>query len=79
MAGIGGGPGVPSSVAPPIDPALNCDSRYMSLTMGAIPASAALATSAALPFGLCVHPLAKVPNMNALSELSGCLVVFDCV
>lgn len=57
----GTGPSAPGPVvaAAPIDPSLNCEAQYMQMTMGAIPSSATMANSSALPFGLCVHPLAK--------------------
>lgn len=42
-----------------VDDSLQCLPTYMSFTMGAMPASAALATKSALPFGVCVQPLAE--------------------
>jgi protein transport protein SEC24 len=58
----GGGPmmggGAPAPVAE-VNEQYQCRPAYMALTVGAMPANAGMVKRAALPFGLCVHPLAE--------------------
>lgn len=62
-SGAPGAPGHFSAAAPPIDQKLQCNSKYMQLTVGAIPTTPSLATSSGLPMGLCIHPLAQDPDL----------------
>ena len=60
--GMGGGmSGAAAAPAPlaEVNEALQARPAYLSYTMGAVPATMALAKRSALPFGLCVHPLAE--------------------
>ena len=55
-------PGQPRKAVVPVDPALQCDSKYLAPTVQFFPKSPALARKCGVPLGVVLQPLAEDPE-----------------
>eukprot|EP00946_MAST-07B_sp_MAST-7B-sp1_P001496 g1496.t1 len=55
-------PGQPRKAVVPVDPALQCDSKYLAPTVQLFPKSPALARKCGVPLGVVLQPLAEDPE-----------------